>query len=102
MSTDGGVTWTEQTSLPTTSNWTAVAASADGSKLVAVSADGGLYTYSNGTWTLQADAGQRAWSAVDISADGSTVLAGVSGGAMYLSKDGGATWVEDATSAGQS
>ena len=65
VSTDGGSTWVAQTAnIPTASNWAAVAASADGSSLVAVSSDGGLYTYSEGVWTLQTGADKRPWSAV--------------------------------------
>ena len=63
------------TSAPST-NWSCVASSADGSKLVAA-VDGGLiYTSTNsgGTW-VPTTAPSNAWASVACSADGSKVIA---------------------------
>lgn len=79
VSTNGGQTWQAQAALPTTGAWKAVAAATDGSRLVAVEANGNVWTYSNGAWTAQAGAGVRPWSSVDMSGDGRTIVAGVAG-----------------------
>ncbi len=102
-SSDFGATWTEQAAAGV-HHFTAVASSADGSKLVAAAGDyynpGYLYTSSDSgvTWTEQTAAGNRYWSSVALSADGSTVLAGsqysvdAGYGRIHLSSDSGATW----------
>jgi len=66
--------WT-QTSAPNT-NWTSIASSADGTKLVAVADLGGIWvsTDSGGTWT-QTSAPQSGWFRVASSADGSGLAA---------------------------
>lgn len=82
--------WTV-TSAPNT-NWSCVACSADGSKLVAT-VDGGLiYTSTNSgaTW-LAASAPATNWSGVATSADGAGLLA-ASQSALYVSSDSGANW----------
>lgn len=78
VSLNYGVTWTNQISIPTNGSWSAVAASGNGSRLVAVEQGGYIYTY-NGIWTKQVGAGQRPWSSVDMSGDGKTILAGTAG-----------------------
>jgi hypothetical protein len=87
-----------QTSAPSQS-WTALASSADGTKLVAVANDppaGEVYlsTDYGVTWT-PADVPSGAWSCVASSADGTQlVIAGYDSptGPVYLSSDSGATW----------
>jgi photosystem II stability/assembly factor-like uncharacterized protein len=86
-------TWTP-TSAPT-NDWTSVACSADGSKLVAAVNGGGIYTSTNSgiTWTLTS-APNTSWTSVASSADGTT-LAAVSEdvyGSVYVSTNSGATW----------
>lgn len=87
-------TWT-QTSAPMT-NWTSVASSADGSRLVAT-ADGGfgaspiyISTNSGATWE-QTSAPVTNWSSVASSADG-TKLAAVGYSGVFTSADSGANW----------
>jgi hypothetical protein len=72
-------------------NWTAVASSADGSRLVATSV-GQIYTSRNhgGTWTARAS--NRSWTAVASSSDGSRLVAVASGDGIYTSSDLGASW----------
>lgn len=86
-------TWT-QTSAPT-NNWTSVASSADGSKLVAVAGDpdGQIYTStdSGATWGL-AGAPSNNWWSVASSADGIKLAAAVYQGPVYTSSDSGTTW----------
>jgi hypothetical protein len=89
-------TWT-QTSAPVT-NWTSIACSADGSKVVATAVGGFpgnvgpiyLSTNSGVTWA-QATAPIANWDSVASSADGTKLVA--SGyQSVYLSPDSGATW----------
>jgi hypothetical protein len=108
-STDNGVTWATSTA-PGLQYWGAVASSADGNKLVAVSncdaacitGDGTVWTSSDGgaTWTEQTAAGMRDWTSVASSADGTTLAAGPYGDTNYLpdyiwtSTDSGVTWTQ--------
>lgn len=76
--------------------FTQMAASADGSRLVAASDNDELFTSTDGgkTWTPRASAGS--YTAVAISSDGLKMLAatsdGENSGALYTSTDGGVTW----------
>lgn len=89
-STDGGATWSTRSA--TTGYY--LAASADGTKLVAAAYNGPLRRSTNGgrNWTVLAGAGTRAWSSVASSADGSRLAAVVYGGYIYTSSNSGATW----------
>jgi hypothetical protein len=95
-------------------NWSAVASSADGTKLVATVKGGQIYTSANSgvTWTPQA--GSTNWSSVASSADGTYLVAGVgnnaglvgniytsanSGGGSWSSHDNARQWVSVASSA---
>ncbi|GFO67991.1 hypothetical protein GMLC_15700 [Geomonas limicola] len=88
ISGDFGATWT---SIGATSI-NNLAASSDGSKLVASAIDGTLTTSSDygATWT-QRDI-IRNWRGVASSADGVKLAAVVFGGNIYTSTDSGATW----------
>jgi hypothetical protein len=100
FSTNGGASW-GNADAPAT-NWTSVAGSADGTRLVAAasivdvpgpysagpvctSADGGA------TWTLTS-APINIWRSVASSADGTRLVAAVSGGPIYVSTNAGQTW----------
>src|SRR5260370_8390311 len=81
-------TWT-LTTAPIT-NWSSVASSADGSKLVAVaggvSGTGGIYVSTNsGADWMATGAPVRGWNSVACSADGSKLLAAAFGGPLYPS-----------------
>jgi hypothetical protein len=87
------------TSAPST-NWTSVASSADGTKLVAVGSDpaysyltGPIYTSANSglSWNLTS-APDEFWSSVASSADGTKLVAAASGGGIYTSTNSGFTW----------
>jgi hypothetical protein len=84
-------TWT-LTAAPTNEFWQAIASSADGSKLVAVSSNG-IYASTNGgmDWT-HASAPATNWSGVAFSADGIKSVAVAYGGPIYISADAGSTW----------
>lgn len=115
-SPDGGVSWL--VSSPTNAlgwwgdDWTGIAASADGTRLVAVAGlftspdggctfsigDGAIYfsTNSGASWT-RSIAPTNQWVAVAASADGTKVVAAASldsggNGSLYVSGDAGATW----------
>ena len=99
-----------QTGAPS-DTYRAIASSADGAKLVAVSGgsyyagdfgsslSGGIYTSTNsgGTWAVRMD-GLYWWTSVASSADGAKLAAVcearsfASAGAIYTSADSGATW----------
>lgn len=84
--------WT-QTTAPA-NNWTGLASSADGTKLVATSNGGGIYTSpdSGKTWTLVTNAPYSVyWVSVASSADGVKLLA-AEGSSIYTSADSGVTW----------
>ena len=87
-----GQTWTER---GTARNWSSLASSADGSKLVAVVNGGYIYTSSDSGETWQERASlepERDWSSVASSADGSKLVAAENGGRIYTSIDSGAGW----------
>lgn len=85
------------TSAPAT-NWVCLAASADGSRLLAA-ANGAQNT--NGVLYLSIDSGTSwvptlatnfAWASIAISADGNRFAAAPVSGSIFTSTDGGATW----------
>jgi hypothetical protein len=89
-SSDGGASWTQQTSAPSAS-WTSIDSSSDGSKLVAVVSGGGIYTSSNYgvTWVQQTNAPVRSWSSVASSADGTklaVVINNATTGGIFVSQ----------------
>ncbi len=97
-------TWT-QTSAPLT-NWTCVAISADGTKLAATMAPGGIYisTNSGNSWRQCANApvSTYRWSSIACSADGSKLVATSDShapvaafpGWVYISTSSGANWAQ--------
>lgn len=83
-------------------NWTDIASSDDGVKLVAVHSSGYIYTSSDSgvTWTERTNSGYRVWSSVASSSDGVKLVATRLNGYIYTSTDSGATWTERATNIG--
>jgi len=83
-------------SAPST-NWSCVASSADGTKLVAAVNGGLIYisTNSGGAW-MPTSAPTNAWTCVASSADGTRLVAAASwyrgDGFVYTSRDSGSTW----------
>jgi photosystem II stability/assembly factor-like uncharacterized protein len=92
--------WTPS-NIQGTNNWSALAASADGTKLVAASYDdpsfnpGSIYTSTNSgtTWALTS-APSNFWYGVASSTNGDRLAAAVDGGGIYTSTDAGTTWVQ--------
>jgi hypothetical protein len=87
-------------------NWTAMASSADGSRMAAAiwqGANDGIYlsVNSGSTWTFSSGAGSKQFSAIAMSADG-TKLVGVvtNGGFIYISTNSGSTWPVSPTAPG--
>ena len=99
-SDDYGVNWVERASG--IRDWTPIASSSDGTKLVAAEYNGAIYTsVDRGVTWVERASGIRNWSSITSSADGEK-LAAVGDdveGAIYTSIDSGVTWVEQ-TSAG--
>jgi hypothetical protein len=89
--------WT-LTSAPVT-NWTSIASSADGTRLVALaSANGGAPIYASSdsgtTWASLANAPNELWSCIASSADGSKLVAGTFTSRVYVSINFGTTWAQ--------
>lgn len=102
-SIDYGSNWTQQAAAPTNILWSAVASSADGTKLVAAAGGngqyGGIYTSVNSglTWTLQTSAPTNVpWTSVASSADGTKLVAANQWnntiGGVYVSGNSGSSW----------
>ena len=74
-------------------DWTALACSADGTKVVAAEGYGYIYTSvdSGSSWAAQ-NSGSRNWSAVASSADGTKLVAAFYGESLYTSVDSGTNW----------
>jgi len=102
LSASIGQNWKVNTS---TVNWSAIASSADGTKLVATINNGNIYTSTNSgaNWVLRNSSPVNtamAWSSVASSANGSNLVAtvgstpfGAGSGYIYTSSDSGASWV---------
>jgi len=75
-------------------SWVAVAGSADGNTLAAVSDGGSIYisTNSGAAWTQATNAPGDYWTCICISDDGSKIAAGIDGGLIYVSQDFGVKW----------
>ena len=89
--------WT-QTPFPDT-DWSAVASSSDGTKLMAVDMGGGDSIYVSSTsgslWNAHGPTGD--WRGIACSADGTKAAAALWGGPIYISSDSGLTWTPAAT-----
>ncbi len=72
--------------------WQAVASSADGTKLAAVTSNGSIYTSTDGGATWTGSGPSQSWSAIASSADGTVLVATPSYGQIQISTDSGATW----------
>ena len=90
-STDSGATWTARENVR---NWSSVASSSDGTKLVAGVTNGRLYTSNDSGLDWSAHESNRNWQGVVSSADGTKLVAvsGGAGGRIYVSTDSGASW----------
>ena len=96
-STDSGASWTSHTSTPLSStlNWSSVASSADGTKLVAAVRSGQIYISSNSgtSWTAQGPNGLL-WTSVASSSDGTKLVAVENNGYIYTSANSGTSWTQ--------
>ena len=101
-STNSGATWTPFInyigSTPSGQNWTAIAGSADGTKLLASVFNGALYSSTNGgnTWETNGLSSHDYWGCLASSADGTRLAAGTAGdsASIYISTNTGATWTK--------
>lgn len=96
-SSDSGSTWTVQTGSGTR-QWTSIASSSDGTKLVATVENGQIYTSTDSGVNWTARDSNRYWTSVASSSDGTKLIAvddyntASPGGLVYTSNDSGATW----------
>jgi hypothetical protein len=99
-STDSGVTWAPKLK---TANWSSLAGSADGTRLVAGHKGGNVYTSTDGgtTWTTRTILGKGDWFAAASDASGMRLAVGSYGGYIYTSIDGGVTWTSNGGSSGK-
>ena len=91
-----GATWSKRDAAGS-QNWSSIAGSTDGSKLVAAAWGGKIHTSSDAgaNWTEHPGAGDRNWLAVASSADGNKLAALYDwGGYIFTSSDAGANWTE--------
>ena len=77
--------------------WLSIASSSDGSKLVAVNAEGTIYTSLDfgDTWTLTGAPGEN-WFSVASSTNGNNLVAVANNGPIYTSTNSGVSWNEAA------
>lgn len=89
-----GAAWSKRDAAGS-QNWSSIAGSTDGSKLVAAAWGGKIHTSSDAgaNWTEHSGAGDRNWLAVASSADGNKLAALYDwGGYIFTSSDAGANW----------
>lgn len=93
-----GAVWTARESVR---DWTAVATSADGSKMVAAAYADYLFASDDTgvTWTALESAGKRNWISIASSSDRTLLVAADKGGYLYTSSNSGQTWTARATDA---
>ena len=99
-STDGGATWTNDTTGLGNLPWELIASSADGEKLAATE-DNDIWTSTDGgaTWTNETTGtslSSLGWGGITSSANGADLVAGTYGTDIYTSTNGGATWIAQA------
>jgi len=93
ISTNSGADWIQSGAL--SNNWSAVASSAEGTKLVAAASGDLIYTSTNlGSDWAATSAPSNSWSAVASSADGATLDAAANGDGIYFSTNSGLDWTE--------
>lgn len=89
-----GAAWSKRDAAGS-QNWSSIAGSTDGSKLVAAAWGGKIHTSSDAgaNWTEHPGVGDRNWLAVASSADGNKLAALYDwGGYIFTSSDAGANW----------
>jgi len=93
ISTNSGADWI-QSGAPS-NNWSAVASSTDGTKLVAAASGDFIYTSTNSgfDWNVTS-APSNSWAAVASSADGTKLFAAANGDGIYFSTNSGLDWTE--------
>jgi len=112
-STNGGVTWTNQTTGITAMvhvGWNSVASDATGTKLVAATNGGDIWTSTNAgvTWTDQTSSGPaharqgyvggQGWASVASDSTGDHLVAVVNTGDIWTSTNAGVTWTDQTPS----
>jgi hypothetical protein len=86
------LTFTDLTPIAMDKAWVSIASSADGTRRVAATEDGQLFTSPDGgrSWTPRGSL--SGWTTLASSADGTKLVAAVSGGPIFTSEDAGVSW----------
>lgn len=93
FSTASPVDWTAIG--PVSTNWIAIATSADGTKVFACQYRSLIYisTNSGSSWTAHTvNSSSHIWTSITTTPDGSKVFVTENPGSIYISSDGGSTW----------
>lgn len=105
LSSDAGATWTTVYAPLFATSVTAMTASSDGRRLLAIATVSGSYSLAGGTvqpdntritWRELQAAGRQPWQALASSTDGLRLVAAAKGGTVYISTDGGNSWASSA------
>jgi photosystem II stability/assembly factor-like uncharacterized protein len=85
IGTKSGTTWSFNEQITTAGQWTSVAMSDDGQRIVVACSGGKLHVSKDGgtTWASQGDT--QNWAAVASNKDGSKLAAGIWEGQIYTS-----------------
>ena len=93
ISTNSGVSWTARGTA--VRNYSSIACSHDGLKIIATEWTGSIYVSNDGgiTWTSRLTDSPRAWIGVAVSGDGNRIAAIEHGGQVWTSTNGGTNWI---------
>lgn len=94
---DSGSTWQADISVGSTQEWSGIAMSDDGSKMLAAAYRAKIWISgdSGDIWEEVASSPSDVWFDVAVSSDGSKMIAG--GPSLFISSDGGTTWAQAST-----
>lgn len=99
VSTNSGQSWAP-TASPSSSQWEALASSADGSVLAAAIYNGTIYCSTNSGFSWQpSGVTSKEWEALSMSADGTRIMAAANGDSIYALTNSGGTWTWGMTGA---
>ena len=97
ISTNSGMTWQVSSNAPYTTDWSSIACSADGEKVIGSLYEGSIYTSTNSgqTWVTN-NVPATTWQSVAMSADGTRMIATFgdsNNGGIYTSTNSETSWM---------